>query len=198
MEADGALANRMCIVTRACRDEGDLIRFVRSPEGVVVPDLARRLPGRGVWVSLDRERVAEAVRRNLFARGFATSTAAPADLPDRVGGLLRKAALSYLSLARKAGEAVAGSTKVAAMLTSGQARLIVHAREAADDGCRKLDRLAGPDVERVIHFEGRELDLAFGRSNVIHAAVAKGRLAETLLAAAGRSARYEARVGSLE
>ena len=57
----------MCIVTRMVKDEAELIRFVRSPDGVVVPDLARKLPGRGVWVSLDRRLLDQAVARKLFA-----------------------------------------------------------------------------------------------------------------------------------
>ena len=192
------LAERMCIVTRECLDESELIRFVRGPGGEAVPDLARKLPGRGVWVSLNRQRVAEAVKRNQFSRGFGEETRASADLPDRVGGLLRKAALSYFSLAKKAGEAVTGFMKVEDVLGRGKARILVHAVEAAPDGCRKLDRMAGPEVKRVSLFDLDELDLAFGRSNVIHAAVTRGGLAEKLLAALRRIENYEAQPGLVQ
>jgi len=198
MEADAELSERMCIVTRERRDEDDLIRFVRGPEGEAVPDLARKLPGRGVWVVLDRAAVAEAAAKNLFARGFGAATRVPADLADRVDHLLRRAALSYLSLARKAGEAVTGFTKVEDMLGRGKVLVLLHAREAARDGCQKLDRLAGPGVERKVLFHGDELDLAFGRSNVIHAAVAKGGLAERLLHAIRRVEAYEGSAGARE
>ena len=181
----------MCIVTREVKDEADLIRFVRGPGGVVVPDLARKLPGRGVWVSLDRKVLAEAVKRKLFARGFQAETTIPPDLPDMVAKLLRQQALSLLSLAKKAGEAVAGFMKVEEMLGRGRAKLLVHGTDAAPDGCRKLDRLAEPGVERVVLFETRELDLAFGRPNVVHAAVAKGGLAEKLSAAVRRIETFE-------
>lgn len=191
------LAERMCIVTRECRDESELIRFVRGPAGEAVPDLARKLPGRGVWVSLNRQRVAEATRKHLFSKGFGEETRASADLPERVGGLLRKAALSYFSLAKKAGEAVTGFMKVEDVLGRGKARILVHAVEAAADGCRKLDRMAGPEVKRVSLFDLDELDLAFGRSNVIHAAVTRGGLAEKLLAAVRRIENYEAQPGLL-
>ena len=93
------MADRMCIVTRAVKDEAELIRFVRSPEGVAVPDLARKLPGRGVWVSLARARVAEAAAKKLFSRGFQAETAIPPDLEQRVSMLLRQQALSLLSRA---------------------------------------------------------------------------------------------------
>ena len=195
MEADTELVERMCIVTRKCLDEDALVRFVRGPDGEAVPDLARKLPGRGVWVSLNRQRVAEAVKKHLFSRGFGAETKASADLPELVGSLLRKAGLSYLSLAKKAGEAVTGFMKVEDMLGGGRTRVLIHAVEAAPDGCRKLDKLAGREVEKTSVFHLDELDLAFGRSNVIHAAVAKGGLAEKLLAALRRLEIYEAHPG---
>ena len=195
MEGGADLAERMCIVTREVMDEDALIRFVRGPDGGVVPDLQRKLPGRGVWVSLSAARVAEAVKKNLFSKGFSEATKANPELASLVGELLRKAALSYLSLAKKAGEAVTGFTKVEELLGRGRAKVLFHAVEAAPDGCRKLDKLAGPDVQIISLFHLDELDLAFGRSNVIHAAVAKGGLAEKLQAALRRIEVYEAQPG---
>ncbi len=195
MEADAELVERMCIVTRECLDESALLRFVRGPSGEAVPDLARKLPGRGVWVSLNRARLAEAVAKRLFSRGFAAETKASSELPDLVATLLRSNAFSYLSLAKKAGEAVTGYMKVEDMLGRGKARILVHAVEAAADGRRKLDKLAGPEVEKTSLFHLDELDLAFGRSNVIHAGVARGGLAEKLLTALRRIEIYEAQPG---
>ncbi len=197
MEADADLAERRCIVTRQSLDESGLIRFVRGPGGDVVPDLARKLPGRGVWVSLNRQRVAEAAAKHLFSRGFGAETRADAGLAETISQLLRKSALSYMSLGKKAGEAVAGFTKVEELLGKGRARVLLHAKEAQPDGCRKLDKLAGPDVERSVVFCLDELDLALGRSNVIHAAVAKGGLAEKLLAGLRRIEIYEGPPGSM-
>jgi len=191
-EADLPLADRMCIVTRAVKDEAELIRFVRSPDGMVVPDLARKLPGRGVWVSLDRKLLDQAIARKMFARGFGAETTIPPDLPAIVSRLLRQQALSLLSLAKKAGEAVSGFMKVEEMLGRGRARLLFHGTDAKPDGCRKLDKLAQPGVvEKIVLFEIDELDLAFGRPNVVHAAVAKGGLAEKLSAAVRRIETFE-------
>jgi len=185
----------MCIVTRTVKDEAELIRFVRSPDGVVVPDLARKLPGRGVWVSLDRKLLDQAIAKKMFARGFQAETTIPPDLPDIVTKLLRQQALSLLSLANKAGEAVSGFMKVEDMLGRGRARLLFHGTDAKPDGCRKLDKLAQPGiVEKVVLFEIDELDLAFGRPNVVHAAVAKGGLAEKLSAAVRRIVSFEGRM----
>ncbi len=195
MEDVADLATRMCIVTRGCLDEDQLIRFARSPDGSAVPDLARKLPGRGVWVTANRAMVADAVKKNLFSKGFAEQTKAEPDLANSVALLLRRAALSYLSLAKKAGEAVAGFMKVEDLLGHGRADILIHAREAQPDGCRKLDRMAGESVLRVGLFTLDELDLAFGRSNVVHAAVTKGGLAGKLRAAVRRIEIYEAEPG---
>ncbi|CAN5372363.1 RNA-binding protein [soil metagenome] len=196
MEADTALADRMCIVTRDVADESELLRFVRAPDGAVVPDLARRLPGRGVWVGLSRARVDEAVRKKLFSRGFGVETRAEPMLADLTGALLRKAAISYLSLAKKAGEAVAGAEKVAEMAASGRARVVLHAVEAAANGREKIDTRITGEVEILSLFTSSEMDLAFGRTNVIHAAVARGGLSEKLLAAVRRVRLYETPPGT--
>lgn len=193
----------MCIVTRVVRDEEALVRFVRSPDGAVVPDLQRKLPGRGVWVSLERAQVAEAVKRNLFSRGFGTQTQVPAELVELVGKLLRQQAVAFLSLARKAGEALAGFMKVDEALRKGPIRVLLHAPDAAGDGVRKLDRLAQPDTLVFRHFSNADLDLAFGRTNVVHAAVASGGLSEKLVFHMRRLAAYEglditSRVGSID
>ncbi len=194
---DETLTERMCIVTRAVHDEDGLIRFVRSPDGQAVPDLQRKLPGRGVWVSLSRQRVLEAVKKNLFSRGFGAETKAAPELAETIGDLLRKVALSYFSLAKKAGLAVAGNSKVEDMVSKNLAQIIIHALEAAPDGRRKIDKLAAPDVKMINIFHVDELDLAFGRSNVIHAAVGRGRLAEKLLLAVQRIERYDAPLSAL-
>jgi uncharacterized protein len=186
----------MCILTRKVKDEAELIRFVRGPTGEAVPDLARKLPGRGVWVSLNREILAEVVRKKLFSRGFAAETTVPADLPERVSRLLRQQALSLLSLAKKAGEAVSGFMKVEEMVGRGRAKMLFHATEAQPDGCRKLDKFLQPGMEKIVLFHSDELDLAFGRSNVVHAAVAKGGLADKLLVGVRRIETFEAPRGA--
>ena len=186
------MADRMCILTRQVKDEAELIRFVRGPDGEAVPDLGRKLPGRGVWVSLNREVLAEVMRKKLFSRGFAAETSVPADLPERISKQLRQQVLSLTSLAKKAGEAVTGFMKVEEMASRGRAKLLFHAMEAAPDGCRKLDKFLQPGMEKIVLFHSDELDLAFGRSNVVHAAVAKGGLAEKLLLGVRRIETFEA------
>jgi uncharacterized protein len=191
-EADEDLGERTCIVTRTVCDEESLIRFVRGPDGEAVPDLLRKLPGRGVWVSLAKSRVAEAGRKRLFSRGFKEETKSDEALAELTQILFRRAALGYLSLAKKAGEAVSGYMKVEEALSRSDIRLLLHASDAAADGVRKLKPSEGRDIETINLFSSAEMDLALGRANVVHAAVTKGGIAEKLLRAARRCETYEA------
>jgi uncharacterized protein len=184
------VVDRMCVVTREVLAEEDLVRFVLSPDGVVTPDLHRKLPGRGVWVGLSREKVAEAAKRKLFARGFGGQAQSPDDLADIVERQLRGQAVGTLSLCRKAGMAVFGFMKVEDYLKRGIAALLIHAPEAGHDGVRKLNRLARQSAHATDAFRADELNLAFGQSNVVHAAIASGALAQKLHLQIDRMVRY--------
>lgn len=187
----GRMPERRCIVTRQVRPVEELIRFVAGPDGVVVPDIRRRLPGRGVWVTAHRRTVDEAARKGLFARALKARATAPADLAEQVAGRLKDAALGALGLERKAGRLKLGFTDVEALLRQGDAALVIHAAEAKPDGVRKLDQAAHSGGRRPATcraFTLAELGLALGRENVIHAALERARGGE---AAAERCRAYE-------
>lgn len=181
----------MCIVTRQTGPEQAFIRFVCSPDGLVVPDLLRKLPGRGVWVSLERAKVAEAVKKQAFAKGFETACTADTDLAAKVASLLRGQVVSHLSLARKAGVAVCGAMKVEDALSGGPVRVLLNAADGSPDGIRKISRKAGAATLICNLLQSSEMDLAFGRANVIHAAVASGGLADRLVYFIRRMADYD-------
>jgi predicted RNA-binding protein YlxR (DUF448 family) len=176
-------ADRLCIATRTVRPAAEMIRFVAGPGGTVVPDLKRRLPGRGVWVTARRTLVAEAVKRQAFGRGLKCAAHARADLPDTVEGLLERAVLDALSIAHKAGLAVLGFSRVEAALTEQAVVALIRARDGGADGARKLASLqrGDPAPARVEVFTSAQLDLAVGRLNVVHAALLAGRASETFL-----------------
>lgn len=201
-EAEGPL--RRCVVSRAQKSPDELIRFVAGPDGVVVPDLGRRLPGRGVWVDATRTAVAEAVRRKAFARSLQRNVEAARDLPETVERLMQRRLVEAVSLANKAGLLVAGFAKVEELIEGGRAVLVLHAADAAPDGVGKLDRKfkalnASVDAEAAIVREltGSELSLAIGRPNVIHAAAAEGGASRRLIEEARRLGRYR-RGGALD
>ena len=178
-----------------------LIRFVLDPEGKVVPDLRHRLPGRGVWVTARREMLAVAEKKKLFNRGFKAEVKVEPGLADRVDGLIEQSALKALSFARKAGEIVAGFAKVESAIGNGPLVGIVQASDAGDDGRSKIGaalrrRFGRADAVPIIrNFRSGQLDLALGRSNVIHAALLAGRASENAIERVAALARFRGEDG---
>ena len=175
---------RTCIATRETHPRAALLRFVLSPEGEVLFDIKGDLPGRGAWVKPKRAALQEAVRRRAFSRAFRAPAKVPEDLPERVAAQLREAAVATLSLARKAGAAVAGFDKVREALRAGDVAVLIEATDGAEGGRRKVVSLAEaakPGVLLVETLDSRELGLAFGRERVIHAAMKPGGLARKFL-----------------
>jgi predicted RNA-binding protein YlxR (DUF448 family) len=124
---------RRDIVSGEVMEEARLLRFVAGPQGVVVPDLARKLPGRGLWVAADREAVQTAARKGLFSRAAKARLSAAPDLADQVEMLLKRRLLSGLGLARRGGHLTSGFEKVSAAITSGKAAWLIEASDGAAD-----------------------------------------------------------------
>jgi predicted RNA-binding protein YlxR (DUF448 family) len=190
---------RMCAVSREVRPIDELIRFVVAPSGEVVPDLKRKLPGRGLWIGASRRTVAEAVRRHHFSRGFKRDVRVAATLPADTEALLERSCSEALAMAAKAGQVVSGYAKVEGLLEQGRAEALIHASDGAADGIRKLDAIAGQrsrnigDSHRlpiVTALTSAQLDLALGRSNVIHAALLAGSASKTFLSRCQILVRY--------
>lgn len=161
-----------------------MVRFVLGPESNVVPDLANRLPGRGVWLTTSRDLVETACRKQLFSKGFKCQARVPADLPDHLEKHLVGRLVATISLARKAGQAVTGFEKTKAAIASGNCALVLQAADGAPDGRLRISRIAG-QLRLIDLLTAEELGLAFGRDFAIHAALEPGGLAER--------AKFEAR-----
>lgn len=190
---------RSCALTRQAMPVGDMIRFVVGPDGAVVPDVKRKLPGRGLWITATRVAISEAVKRNVFARGFKRQVRATSELAEETERLLEQAALDALAIAGKAGVVVTGASKVAEALEREDVLALIHATDAAEDGRRKPDaalrrKTAEKSQEAVIFetFSGEQLDLALNRPNVVHAALLAGPGSETFLARVRRFERFRA------
>jgi uncharacterized protein len=190
----GRERERLCVATRTVQPVADLIRFVIGPDGEAVPDIKSKLPGRGVWVTATQAAVEDAIRRRAFGRGFKRDVKLPPDLAVRTGRLLESAVLDALAMAGKAGLAAAGFTKASTALQRNDAVALLHAAEAAPDGVRKLDALIrreGAKPVPVIGFlTSAQLDLAFGRPNVVHAALLAGPASDTFLSRSRRLQRF--------
>ena len=177
-----------------------MIRFVVGPDGTAVPDLKRRLPGRGIWITATRQALRGAIARKAFARAFKRDVRLGPDLVETTERLIERAALDALAMCHKAGKVAIGFANADAALARARVAGLLHAAEAAPDGTRKLAaalnrRADAAEIAVIDAFTSAQLDLALGRSNVIHAALLAGRESETFLA---RSARLHGfRTGSV-
>jgi predicted RNA-binding protein YlxR (DUF448 family) len=188
---------RQCALSRARRPPEELIRFVAAPDGTLVPDLARRLPGRGVWIEASAAAVATAVRRKAFARSLKRQVAVPDDLAELVERLLARRLAAALSIANKAGLVTAGYVRVARRLRNRAVFALLHAADASPIGTGRLDRLfkalpgpAGQEAHIIRELTSAELSLAIGQPTVVHAAAAEGGASARLVAEALRLRRY--------
>jgi len=187
---------RRCIVSRESLPDAQLMRFALSPDGVVTPDVAAKLPGRGAWVRADRRSVERAAKTGAFARAFKAEARSPDQLADLVETLLARRCLDRLGLFLRAGGVAVGATQVEAAIREKPAPLLIEAADGAEDGREKLMSLhiglwsrAPPAVGC---FNAAEMGVALGRERVIHASLLQERLAMGWAADIGRLAGFRA------
>ena len=188
---DEPATHRRCIATGELRERGALLRFVVSPDGEIVPDVAARLPGRGLWLTPRRDIVDRAVAKRLFARAARRPITAPPGLADRIEALLAQRCCETLGLARRAGQAVAGFERVADMARRGRVGLLVFALDGAEGGRRRIAAL-GREVPAAGVLTGAELGAAFGRDRVAHVGIGPGPFADRLVTDLRRIAGFRA------
>lgn len=197
-EMISGVRERTCIVTRAVLPENRLVRFVVDPQGSVVPDVAAKLPGRGMWVSASRDTLEQAVAKGHFSRAAKAPVAVTFDIVNRVETLLVERMCGDLGLARRAGQLVVGFDNVARALAGAhRPAVLVEASDGADDGRRKLLAMGKAGALAVIDcLSCAEMSLALGRENVVHAALKSGRLSERLAVDAGRLGGFRGKRGA--
>jgi uncharacterized protein len=175
---------RRCIVNGEVLPEAKLIRFVVGPDGALTPDLAAKLPGRGIWVGARAATLDVAIAKNLFAKVAKQAVKISPDLPARVPALIVQRMQSDLGMALRAGQLVLGFDQVQRALQGTEPpSLLVEASDGAADGKRKLfatSHARGLKVQTIECLTSAELSVAVGRENVIHAALKSGRLQERL------------------
>lgn len=175
---------RKCIATGDVQPKFGLIRFVLGPEDIVVPDLAGKLPGRGVYVSADKAALDKASQKGLFSRAFKKPVKVPDDLTTMVEGMLLRRVIDLISLARKSGDAVTGYEKVKDSLQKEDARVLIQADDGSERGKSKLSTPYGGNY--IGWLTADELGMAFGRQSVIHAALGAGGLTKRVVEEAQR------------
>jgi uncharacterized protein len=170
---------RRCIVTRMQGERARMVRFVLGPDRQIVPDLAARLPGRGIWLSPRADVIETARAKGAFARAARGPVTVPADLPEILRAGLSRRVGEFLGLARRAGQSVAGFAKAREWVTQGRAAGVIQAADgSAEERARLLSGARGIWVGWPL--QAAALGAVFGRDHVVHVAVAPGRLAEAL------------------
>ena len=188
---------RTCALTREIRPAAEMIRFVVDPAGKAVPDVKRKLPGRGIWITGTRAAIEEAVKRHVFARGLKRDVQVARDLAAQTEQMMERATLDALAIAGKAGTVITGFSRVRTAVDRDDLLALIHAADAADEGKRKLanalrGKTAGesPGIAVIDAFTGAQLDLALNRPNVVHAALLAGPGSETFLTRIARLTRF--------
>jgi uncharacterized protein len=190
-------AERTCALTRELKPAADMIRFVVGPGGEAVPDVKRKLPGRGIWVTATRGAVEDAVKRNVFTRGFKRDVRVALNLAAQTEQMIERAALDALAIAGKGGTVISGFSRVETAVGRDDILAMIHAADAGDDGKRKLaatlhrnTTVESREIVMIDMFTGAQLDLALNRPNVVHAALLAGPGSETFLARVARLTRF--------
>ncbi|HEV7307735.1 RNA-binding protein [Ensifer sp.] len=196
-------STRTCIVTRESGAPDELIRFVAGPDGRVVADLKRQLPGRGCWVKAERALIEKAVAKKFFARALKADVKADATLADDVDRLLCEQLAGMMNMARKAAQFISGATKTEQAVRGMAALAVFHAIDAAADGVRKIDQarkamsfVADDETEipSFRPFTGAEMEGLLGSYAFIHAAALAGQAGEGVVKRAIMLEKYRGSV----
>jgi len=177
---------RQCAVTRERLALDALIRFVRSPDGIVVPDVFGRLPGRGAWVTADRETLSEGLKQGVFSRAFKAKSTPIEGVLSETERQLTQRCTGLLGMAKKSGSAVLGFDQVRAYIRKQAPGWLLEASDGAEDGRNKVHFLAKAiyeDVNVAGALSSAELGMAFGREHVIHALLEQGSLSDAFTVA---------------
>lgn len=168
---------RKCIVCGEVKEKEQLLRFTLTPDNQIIPDFKKKLPGKGIYVSVSKVALQKAVEKNLFAKAVKKNAKVSAELMQTVEDLLRKKGLESICLAKKAGDLVTGFEKVGEKIKYNKAAFLLEAADAGADGHQKIMALAG-GLEIFSLYSVEELDKALDKVNTVHAALLKGDMAK--------------------
>jgi uncharacterized protein len=192
---DAHVPERTCILTRRTAPREELIRLALGPDGQVAPDVRAKAPGRGAWIGVGRKALDEAIAKGKLKgavqRAFKVGTLEVADdLGERIEQALRQQALDRLGLEARSGMLINGAERVEGAARQGKVQLLIHAADAGEDGCKRLDqawRVGGGDQSGLVFPENRTiLSMALGRENVVHIALTDAAAARRVLHAINR------------
>lgn len=188
---------RTCCVTRESLPKSELIRFALGPNGEILPDIAGKAGGRGVWVTANKHILAQAVAKNAFARALKTQVNVPDNLVEITQAHLEKRLLGALGLAMKGGHLVTGYEKVRSAIEKEKINALIAASDGSMDGRKKITQLLRAmeledEVPQIDFLNAEQLSLALGGKNVIHAALVGGAATKSATDRAQQLVRFSA------
>ncbi|MFV0643550.1 MAG: DUF448 domain-containing protein [Sphingomonadaceae bacterium] len=179
-----AVAERRCILLGSHGPRDTLVRLAVSPDGLVLPDVMGKAPGRGAWLGVSRAELEQAMASGKFRAALARAFRGgglewPDDLAERLENALKRQFMDRLGLEMRAGHIILGSDRIAEQARTGRVALLLHAADASDDGSRRLDQAwrVGREIEGSgekgvrLPLDRMALSVALGRSNVVHMAL---------------------------
>lgn len=175
---------RKCIASGATKEKSGLVRFVVGPGETIFADILEKLPGRGIWVSCEKDALKRAIDKGLFSRAARKAVKVPATLLNDVELMITNRVVGLLSLARKSGHSVAGYEKVKDWLSKDVAEVLVQSSDGSERGKSKLS--TPRDGSFIGWLSSEELGAAFGRQTVIHCALASGGITKRVVHEAQR------------
>ncbi|WP_260924037.1 DUF448 domain-containing protein [Novosphingobium sp. 9] len=206
-DIDGPGAERTCILSGRKGARDDLVRLAISPEGLVLPDVHARAPGRGAWIGVSREAleiaVAKGKLKGALARAYkGAPLTIPEDLPERITAALSRALTDRLGLEMKSGRLLLGSDRIAQNAREGRVEWLAHAADAREDGSRKLDQAwrvgreeEGSGLKGVrLPLDRTTLSVALGRENVVHLALGESGAAQRVASLLERLLNYQGQI----
>ncbi|MCW1402586.1 DUF448 domain-containing protein [Novosphingobium sp. MW5] len=201
-DASGA-PERRCILSGDHGPRDGLLRLAISPDGLVLPDVFAKAPGRGAWIGVSRAELEKAIAKGqmkgALARAFkGAALTIPDDLPEKIEAALTRAVADRLGLELRAGRLVLGSDRIAEQARSGRIAWLGHAADASEDGSRKLDQAWRVGMEEEgsgmagtrLPLDRTALSVALGRDNVVHLALDDAAAAQRLSALLERLLRF--------
>ncbi len=175
------IAQRRCIVTKDSTDKTDLIRFALSPDNVVTPDVEETLPGRGVWVSANKDVLAKAIEQKLFSKAFKSNVIADEKLPQSVESILNQKCLNLLSMARRSGDAILGFDKVQNSCKKDRIAAYITCSAEGADSRKKITNMLPKNVEVVTLWDADTLSGHLGTDNTNHAVLKQSGIANKFI-----------------
>ncbi|PNU21192.1 DUF448 domain-containing protein [Geothermobacter hydrogeniphilus] len=182
--AAGHKPQRTCLGCRETFDQHRLIRFVPAPDGTLLVDYRRKLPGRGAYVCARRQCLLQAAAKGGFSRSFKRELRVDGQqLLARVADQQRQTIDNLIGMARKAGQGVGGSNLVLGELQRGSdIALVLLAKDVSAGIGNKVCLAAGNrPVRQPDWLDKSRLGVLCGRAERSVLALRSGPIAEKLL-----------------